>query len=658
MLQASLNHLLILSKVLLSRLTRPNVVEVNIIDDHLKDDAEGLTINIKSTFGRFVGCFYVTEDEYCCFYLLAREKPDGDISHVYIYYLNSPYYHVQEHRLDLLRKHIPNAVEPEGNIKVGMINVIIHSDRHYHLSLFLEAIEHSLGPHLIHEFKSLQIIDVGAEVLRYFPSKHYYNNFCAGDQDLDGIEAYEMLARRFGIPLQVSGDKMIPNPKIGLVKTRGHYTVTIHHKEEDRLVNKLLIHNHLFKDLEHYLEFKNIILQSFDPQANFFLPTMLYLGDTVSCNDRMIRCAAALAIIFAPHLFFCLKRNEICIFTETDHIEQFKSSKIDGIISRRIANIRNSGSPQLIEASNVVKLRVFNDGRSPEILEPQFDSQKTIILDNSEVIQGLSFWKDIVSERQQIRDSIVPPIHQVEPFDDSCQNYLKFLPCYYQGLTLMAKLWSRYAKTEVIYESSDIHSLSNNVRFVIYSFKTSEELNCIIVIDHVNCEYIFLQPRNEEHINPTKFDDLTRRFRTVLFTDLSGYIGRAVMISNGKYFEDYPRIHLLMSLYVIFRLFRYSVELPKKVIHGEWELRKYASNICTQLQVVNSEFNIKNGLVDEQGYLKFGAKQSLPSPLRLETGVVPKDQCMFCKRRGFDNLGRHMSMQHGGQAQKASLSRL
>lgn len=86
-------------------------------------------------------------------------------------------------------------------------------------------------------------------------------------------------------------------------------------------------------------------------------------------------------------------------------------------------------------------------------------------------------------------------------------------------------------------------------------------------------------------------------------------------------------------------------------MYGEWEFRGYANNICTELQLVNAMHNISRGLIDEDGYLKVGAYESLSSPLSAVAAVVPKDQCMFCRKRGFNNLGRHMSMKHGGVGQ-------
>lgn len=41
-----------------------------------------------------------------------------------------------------------------------------------------------------------------------------------------------------------------------------------------------------------------------------------------------------------------------------------------------------------------------------------------------------------------------------------------------------------------------------------------------------------------------------------------------------------------------------------------------------------------------------------------ERSVVPKDQCMICKKRGSKNLDRHMAIKHGGLAVAARAVKL
>lgn len=640
----------------MSRLTRPNSVDVNIIEDHL-NIADELTINIERICGRFIGCFYVTPDQMCCFYLLAREIPDEDISHVVVYYLNSEYETVQNSELELLRKYIPNAMGKHDNVKVGLVNVNINSNEHYHLSLFVDAIENSLGPNLLTQFKSFQVIEVEPQDLSSNPLGRQFYNYCGGVLSPRFEEEFQQIAHNFKISFGISErNKWLNSPKISLVSSREHYITTLY-LEEAKIVNSLLIHKHQFVSEDHLSEYKALVNRFYNNQVKHFLSSRLDFGNTASCDDHLLSCATVLALNFQPHIFFCLRKNELIHFAEIQSSGKLVMSENNPDMNKTVSRRYDSANSSPRVAANAVRLNIYNDGRYPIIVEPYIDSQATEVMENSELNVEMFFWKDIVKERQKIKDSIVPPIHFMEPFNDLTRRYLEFLPCYEHGLKHLAELWSRHAKSAVIRHNYEACKLSADVRFVIYHFKSYDDLDCLIVIDHESHEYIFLQPDNEEHKDSTKFSVVARRFKDVWFEEYSDYIGRAVLISNGKCHQDYPRLHLLMSLYVIFRLFSYSVELPKKIIYGEWELRKYANNICTQLQVVNSEYNIKNSLIDDQGYLKEGAMQSLASPLRLDNGVVPKDQCMFCKRRGFNNLGRHMSMAHGGQAQMASSSR-
>jgi hypothetical protein len=111
-------------------------------------------------------------------------------------------------------------------------------------------------------------------------------------------------------------------------------------------------------------------------------------------------------------------------------------------------------------------------------------------------------------------------------------------------------------------------------------------------------------------------------------------------------------------MYYIAKSFQYSVQLPLKIVYNERDLRLYAHHYCLAVQVLNQEYNLDNNLISDDGGLLSGSRVSLPSPTQYERAVVPSDICPFCKKRGFTNLGRHMSMKHGGQAQTANIVRL
>lgn len=653
--------LLLLSRILLSRLTRPNTVEINIIQDHLLESGQDRDINIERTFGRFVGCFYWCRDS-ICFYLAARSSPDEKISHLFVYYLNLGYKSIQEEDMTILSSYIPELKKPDHGIKLGVVDVICHSSGYSYLNLFLEAIEYTLGSHLIKQFKCSHTIEVETQDLSINPFASQYTINCNGILLQSSIEAFRDVADYYGVKFMISlnGEKL-NNPEFALVKFRGHFIGIIFHRES-RIVNCVTVHRDQLDDQESYDSFTRLVDSFYDIPIISHPITRLHYKCLAECDDKLFRYGLSLALTFAPHVFVGLKTNEMLYIIENrspgqSSVETEANRRSSKKPSSRPSSCDSSVSTQ-VRSQYYTKLRVYNDGRGPEILSDVVNSQATEVVPHNDMRVEISFWREISKERQRIRDIIVPPVHKIDPISDFTQSYLKFMPCYYEAVQFMSELWSRYANTIVINAPRQAFEVTTDVQFIIYTSKTlSEEKDYLMIVDIINKEWIYLQLGNDPHKDPTKFEAITRRFRTIYFPEYANFIGRAVPIINGNCHEEYPRLHLLMSLYVMFRLFGYSIQLPQKVIFGEWELRKYASNICTQLQIANSEYNIDHNLVDSNGYLSEGAMQSLPSPLRLETGVVSKDQCMFCKRRGFNNLGRHMSMQHGGQAHLARSSR-
>lgn len=214
-----------------------------------------------------------------------------------------------------------------------------------------------------------------------------------------------------------------------------------------------------------------------------------------------------------------------------------------------------------------------------------------------------------------------------------------------------------YVSFKAVYHRNELsQTLMDQSRFLIYPFPTFDDKPAMVIADKSVREWIYLEPSNEDYNDQVHFNTTTANYVKSILPELTNYQCRVIIMTSG-FHHEYPKVHLLMALYVIARLFPYHVGLPQKVIYGEWELRKYAANICAELQIVNAEFNIENFMVDGNGRLLTGAYQSLPSPLQYQVSVVPKDQCMFCKKRGFKNLGRHMCMSHGGQAERANLER-
>lgn len=164
--------LLIISRILFTRLARPSSISVDIIDYHLLRDeysTRDVLINITSSFGRFVGCFDLTPSRDLCFYLAARNHPDQEISHIFVYYLNRDHKVIQINEMETIKKYNVDLKRLDPNVKFGVINVRCSIETNNQLSLFVEAISYSVGSQMIENFQELQIIDVVSDYTRSFP---------------------------------------------------------------------------------------------------------------------------------------------------------------------------------------------------------------------------------------------------------------------------------------------------------------------------------------------------------------------------------------------------------------------------------------------------------------------------------------------------------
>lgn len=662
------SDLLIISRILFTRLARPATISVDIIDHHLLKNEYSMNdvnINIASSFGRFVGCFDLTPSKGLCFYLAVRDHPDREISHIFVYYLNRNHKVIQYSEMETLKTYIVDLKKSNSNIKIGVVNVDCNIEHHNQLLLFVEAISYSVGPQMIENFQVLQIMDIKSDYTRSIPTEVSISQVKSQNCRLnrDSADSFCEVARQFGYKLNACVDyEKLDHPTVALIRSREHIIIIIYH-EETRIVNYLLPHCFQFNDTAQIGQLDSLVNSFYDGNVSEHVYTRLYVDKTTKCDDKIVVAAFWLALKFKPHIFTSLKQREIVHIMQTERIKESLNA------SSEIYEVNNPSQTarDYFEASNIVTcgktcLKLSCDLEYPQVLDDNFDSQATSIFDSDYLRLELSFWREICKGRQKIRDIIVPPIHDLQPFTDFTQSYLSLLPCYHNALKFMARFWSKYAKTIVspIVEGilPELPKAASDSRFIIYPSRFINNLDYLLVVDTLKEEWIYLQPENAEHYDQSYFEDITKRYINNSYHKFSGFKSRSVFISNGKCHAEYSKLHLLMAMYVIVRLFRYSVELPKKIIYGEWELRRYANDICTELQLVNSQYNVDNNLVDSSGNLLEGAKESLPSPLRHETSVVPKDQCMFCLKRGFNNLGRHLSMKHGGQALSANLSRL
>lgn len=658
MYQIFVEHLIIASKILLSRLTRPATVDTNIVYAHLVDPS----FKLETHHGRFIGCFSLRPDGSPCFYLAGRTHPEEEISHLFVYYVNCQFNKIQATEVEALKAFLPKISEPASGLKIGIINVQCSAHPVTHLSTLIEAVDYSIGPQLLTEFVPCQIIDTDVRDLAIGPMSSCRLWHCDGFPTEEIVSQLDNIVKKHNMSFELGDiDSNLDKPDVTLIRNNGHLIGTFFSKES-KVVNYLLVHKNQFEDSETYATIKRLT-SSWHDVVEDHCCTRFYPNKFSRCDDESVVLAWQLILEFQPHVLTTIQENELRYMTNDRSAMNLELTELRRAnFERRYPSDKRQlsrGTPEQVASASQVKLIFSSNAKRPRGMS--VDSQATEIVHSSEWRKDLILWRELSQERKRIKDSIIPPVHIIEPETDMEQKYLENLPCFHNGIELMSHVWNRYAPTvatqTILYEHDKESVNSIGARFVIYPVKSSIGDDCLVILDQVNHRWIFLRANNMEYKDPEYYREVTYRWIVSLFPELSDYEGGPILITSA-FHTEYPRIHLLMSLYVITRLFRYSVALPAKIIFGESEFRKYASNICVELQITNVEYNLSHNLVDSFGYLKDNAKQSLPSPLISQHCVVPKDQCMFCKKRGFKNLGRHLSMQHGGQADYANRSRL
>lgn len=286
-----------------------------------------------------------------------------------------------------------------------------------------------------------------------------------------------------------------------------------------------------------------------------------------------------------------------------------------------------------------------------------FDSQSTIIVPHEMIELELEFLRRCAANRRRLKNELVPTLGEVRPFNDPDGELLKSFKIFEPILSEICIMWNCFAETKLFRvitkhgaASLDLTELPVGVRFIIQPI-IEETCTCAIILDLERQEWGYIGVFHDE----SGFDEaraIISQHHDVLDPD-----GGIKINLTSRFHHDYPLVHLAFGIHYIARVFRYAVQLPRTVIYAEREFRYFCWNLCYEVQIANCEYNVRNELIDELGYVLPDAYVSYSYDVSFERSVVPSDQCPFCGKRAFNNLGSHISMAHGGQAKKANIIR-
>ena len=287
-----------------------------------------------------------------------------------------------------------------------------------------------------------------------------------------------------------------------------------------------------------------------------------------------------------------------------------------------------------------------------------YSSLETILMTSSQIRDEIAIYKAQLIVREDLTLNF-PHVVRMGPSSIPRGTILKNPGFFFDEVDRIATLWLSYT-TVAVGARLDLQSevcvgIEGSVdRLLILPVIDMSEIS-LVIIDKKLKVWGYIHPSNL-----TKDQDrvLEETYAKIISrcSGLAQYEGRVILLTS-HFHKDLHNMHLLMGLYYIGKLFKYAVKLPLKVVYNERDFREYCHDICLKLQIANQEYNLDNGLIDSNGLVKPGGMVSGPSPAIYERSVVVSDLCGFCKTRGWQNLGRHMSFAHGGQALQANHER-
>lgn len=657
------SSLLIATKILRSRLIKPQSIGANILDPE-----KAIASNIDDNFGKFIGFFVKRVNNEPCFVLFSRSDPNKTIDHLFIFYLRHKYAKIQQSELKLLKAKMPRLLVSSDEVKLSVINVQSEAPKSCDLSILIQTVEFSLSPDLMTNFVDRQDIKTGkiSSFVCFNP------NLPLPKCNLTSIlpENEKIWAFVATTDLKVIEDRKQSIPDdfhLMITGYSGHAVYIIHHIKIKSIMLLLPHHNH-FSCEEDANDFVNELKNRLLPYKPRFIGATRYYGDVnTCCNSQEILKACILSLSLVNNLICVIKRSDVETVITDEHLDlaidvasrNIQESESQSLSDEEldVVNLTDQHSPNDSSIDdNIMTTDVRFEGPDgdPEVLSissPVKSSQDTLILSyenvSAEFRQSIDFNKFL--------DEPIPPLPNLEPRNDMNGEVLHDLDVFQSGLDRIGALFNKYATVHIakVTNFDNIHEfvfdleLESDYRFFIIPFLNAET-NVMILIDKERCEWVYISPENEAVKDHEIFGDIDSLVGRI-YAPLKDMLSWPIMITSS-FHREYPKIHLLMSLFYLVKLFKYSVMFPQKVIYGERETRLFCYYICLEQQLKNHEYNTKAKLVDKDGNLLPNAYTSIIPSIPYEKSVIPKDQCPFCKKRCFNSLARHMCFKHGGQS--------
>lgn len=243
MLKFDDKSLLFLTKLLRSRLIRPNHIDINILSP---SDAFSTT-SLDEYYGSSLGYFFTNPRRGLCFLYYTKDSSTSTWTHVICFYFGSNLRKIQSNEVKHYSKRNDNNILIEG-----IVNIKSSASSDIHLSIFIQTLEFTLGPNLMDPFIPHQIIEVrtGTSLLSFNPN--LYEPACnLPNYDTDIQNVWSLMIsheeiRRLPFATEMDGFSKAFLYRLGC---DGHYVYGIPYVPKRTLV-LLIPHSFLFRSQE------------------------------------------------------------------------------------------------------------------------------------------------------------------------------------------------------------------------------------------------------------------------------------------------------------------------------------------------------------------------------------------------------------------------
>lgn len=657
------SSLILATEVLRYRLINPSAIGTVILaPDKIA------TVNIDDCYGRFIGGFVKRSDSEPCFVLFARSDLNDSIRFLFVFYLNHRYTRIQPSELKLLKNH------DVKDLWQSVINIHSSLPKTCNLSVLLQTVELYIHPNLMTDFELHQDIKVGKVSSLVCFNSSIESPKCDLSKPCSNTDKICSFMKDLNLKVvNYKGGKIANDFHILVVPYRRHLVYVINYIDA-RSMMIFLPHSNQFRCNEEADGFLSELKSKLSPyKPKYFGATRYYGNFDTHCNSREILKACVFCIVFGNNLMTVVKQSDIeSVFSDdkidgavaetnrvlaesrpdelheeyvnvTDDFEQNISSHLENNDDLKVTNIELDGDDGFAEV-----LSVKPKGNSSQSVK---SSQETIIMTNEQL---RTEFRQFINYDSYL-DSIFPHTAEVEPRTDMEGKILNDRKMYPNALDVVCELWHRYTTVQLLryFDSCEFQSefvleaTDDDKRFVVIPIYNFNEI--IIIIDKLRKEWVYLSPDNEAAKNHEVFKEI----ESIALEACKGLHGMKSwpIVITSHFHREYPRVHLIMSMFYIVKYFRYCSQLPKKVIYGEKAFRWYCYDVCMRLQLANDEYNEKNNLIKSNGKLKPDAYRNILIPIMPERSVVPLDQCPYCLKRGFSRIDQHIALKHGGQSE-------